>query len=195
MNVSIRFAAIALLILSTAACGSTRPFSLATPGLDRLSQEDPYLYASPAEAMQALGGRSLGSRVTNFIETYEAELVRAEDAQGGVLNSMLSILGLVLPLSGTVAAVAISDDDQAQTVSIAAGAATTAVMGIDLLFKPQAKAAEAERCATYLESALEALHARWEPATLAAATGTEEEWRTYLTMRGTLEPGRRAACP
>ncbi|MDH3207980.1 MAG: hypothetical protein OEO79_15345 [Gemmatimonadota bacterium] len=194
MNVAPRLAAIALLILSTAACGSARPFSLASPGLDRLTQEDPYLYASPAEAMQALGSGSLSGRVTNYIETYEAELGRAEAAKGGFLNTTLSILGLVLPLSGTVAAVAISDDDQAQTVSIAAGAATTAVMAIGLLFKPQAKAAAATQCATYLESALEALRARWEPSTLAAVTGTEAEWNTYLTMRGTLEPGRRAAC-
>lgn len=183
-----------LLSIPVAGCGSAAPFSVQTPGLEALQQERPYLYATPPDAMEALGGTPLPARVRNLAETYEGELQRAQRAQGGFLNTTLSLFGLVLPISGTVAAIALSDPDDVQTVSIIAGAATTAVMALNLLLKPQAKSAAAAQCASFLESALESIELRWTAPQLDALSGTPQDWNTYLTMRGTLEPGRVSAC-
>ncbi len=188
-------ATLCLLIPITAACGAARPFTVQTAGLERLQQEEPYLYATPADAMTSLGRASLRGRVEGFVATYEEELARARAAQGGLLNTTLSILGVVLPVSGVASSIALSDPDHVQTVSIVTGAATTGVMVLSLILKPQAKAAAAAQCASYLETALEAVRARWSPPQLASLTGTEQEWNTYLTLRGSLDPGRRAACP
>ena len=184
----------AVIVLGVTGCAASRPFSVSTPGLEALQQEEPYLYASPPQAIQALGGASLRGRIDNLVETYEQELTRAENAQGGFLNTALSVLGLILPISGTVSAVALSDPDQLQTVGIVAGAATTAVMGLNLLLKPQAKAAAAAECASFLGSALEAVRRRWDPSQLDSLLGTPQDWNSYLTMRATLEPSRVAAC-
>ncbi|MDH3272536.1 MAG: hypothetical protein OEN56_14460 [Gemmatimonadota bacterium] len=189
-----RTAVLALACLCASACGAARPFSVTTPGLQRLQQENTYLYAEAPGAMQALGSASLGDRVQNLIDTYEEELVRAEAAQGGFLNTTLNILGILLPVSGTASAIALSDPDDAKTVGIVAGAATTATMALNLLLKPGAKAAAASECAGFLGSALTAIRLQWDESRLGSLEGTQEEWDSYLTMRGTLEPARSTAC-
>ena len=193
-NPSSRLSIALFLAVTTSACASAAPFSVPTPGLDALQQEEPYLYAAPTQAMDALDGTPLRGRVANLIATYEEELARAEEAQGGFLNTTLSILGLVLPLAGTASAVALEDPDQIQTVAIVTGAAATATMALNLLLKPQAKSAAAAGCGSFLESALESLRRQWDPPQRTSISGTPEEWSTYLTMRATLDFGRVAAC-
>ena len=186
--------AVLLFATATAGCAGSAPFSISTPGLETLRQEEPHFYAAPTDAADALSGMPLGARVQNVISSYEEELGRAQRAQGGFLNTILSVLGIALPISGTASAVALSDPDQVQTVAIVSGAATTAILALNLLLRPEAKSAAAANCASFLESALESYRQRWDPARLDAVGDTPEEWRTYLTMRATLEPGRRAAC-
>ena len=181
-----------LLIALTTGCASAAPFSLPTPGLATLAQEEEYFFATPPEAMEALGATPLRSRVQNLMDSYEDELARARRAQGGFLNTTLSVLGLVLPVAGTASTIALSDPDQIEAVSIATGAATTVTMALSLLLKPQAKAAAARQCASFLETSIASFRRRWE--TPASIAGTPQEWNTYLTMRATLEPGRVAAC-
>lgn len=182
------------LVLGLAACGSVRPFSVMTPGLERLGEEEAHLYADADAAMQALGPSTLGARVQNLIDTYEDELARAEEAQGGALNTTLAVVGIVLPIGGTVSAAALSDPDHVQAVSIATGAATVLTLGLDLLLKPGAKAAAAAECSGFLASALEAIRLQWNESELTSLEGTSDQWARYMSMRGTLEPGRRAAC-
>ena len=183
-----------LLVTAAAGCSAAAPFSIATPGLETLRQEEPHFYVAPTQAADALSGMPLGARIQNVVSSYEDELDRAERAQGGFLNTVLSVLGLALPISGTAAALALSDPDQVQTVAVVAGAATTAILGLNLLLKPDAKSAAAANCASFLESALESYRQRWDLARLESVGDTPDEWRTYLTMRATLEPGRLAAC-
>ena len=182
-----------LLVLSAAGCASAAPFSAPSPGLDMMRQEEAYFYARPSDAATALGGNSLRARIDNTIAVYEAELARAQAAQGGFLNGTLNVLGFLLPISGTATSLALSDPDQVQTVAVVAGAATTAILGINLLLKPGAKAAAAAQCEAFLASAIDSFVERWGrgPGTTA---GTEAEWNTYLTMRATLKPGRLSAC-
>ena len=184
-----------LAVLALGGCAATGPFTIQTPGIGMLEAEAPHLYGAPPSAMSALGAGTLQERVLNLITTYEEELVRAERAQGGVLNTMLAILGLALPLSGTAAAIGLSDPDDAQTVAIVAGTATTVVMLTDLIFKPGNRQAAAVQCAGFLESALEAIRLQWDESSIASLSGTEEDWDQYLTVRGTLEPARATACP
>ncbi len=158
-----------------------------------MSQEEAHFFVDPSAAQAALGGTSLRVRIDNTISVYEAELDRARAAQGGFLNTALSVFGLLLPVSGTAASIALSDPDHVQTVSIVTGAATTVILGLNLLLKPGAKAASAAQCEAFLESALESYRQRWG-SERGAISGSAEEWNTYLTMRATLEPGRRAAC-
>lgn len=174
-------------------CASAAPFSVATPGLATMAQEEAHFYSPPADAMRALGSTPVRGRVGNAMAVYEEELERARRAQGGFLNTTLSIFGLLLPISGTVGSIALSDPDHVQTVSIIAGGATTAIMLLNLVLKPEAKSAAAARCAAYLESALEAYRQRYTPR-LETLENTQPEWNTYMTMRATLEPGRAVAC-
>lgn len=183
-----------VLVLAPGACRSAAPFSVPTPGLETLSQEEPYLYANASEARNALAGVPLRGRIQNFMDTYEAERVRARGAQGGMLNATLSVLGILLPISGTVSAIALSNPDDIQTVSIVTGAATTAVLALKLLLKPEAKAAAAARCESFLDAALESSRQRWRPDRLEAVTGEAEDWERYLAVRGALEPVRLASC-
>ncbi len=189
------FKIVGLTALSVAllGCGAARPFTVPNPGLTALQEEEPYLYTDRATAMQALGASSLDTRITNLRTTYEGELARADAAQGGFLNTTLGILGILLPVSGTASALALSDPDHVEAVGIATGVATTAVMGLDLILKPGKKSAEAAECAGFLASALEAIRLRWGDGEINAS-GTQEEWTAYLTMRGTLEPARAVAC-
>lgn len=185
--------ATAVLSFAVSGCGAARPFAVPTQGLATLQEEDAYLYADRSSAATDLGPTSLERRVTNLRSTYEAEFQRAEAAQGGFLNATLGILGILLPVSGTASALALSDPDDVEAVGIATGVATTAVMGLNLILKPGKKSAEAAQCAGFLSSALEAIRRQWGEGEIDLA-GTEEEWNTYLTMRGTLEPARAEAC-
>ena len=182
-----------LMVLCATACASAAPFSVTSPGLETMRQEEPHFFVPPSDAMDALAATSLRSRIDNTVAVYESELSRARSAQGGLLNATLNVLGLLLPISGTASAIALSDPDQAQTVGLVAGAATTAVLGLNLLLKPGAKAESARQCQEFLEGAIESYHLRWG-AEGESVSGTEQEWSTYLTMRATLEPGRRSAC-
>lgn len=189
----LRAVAVLFLAIVVGGCAGVRPFSVPTPGLETLSEEEAYFYVDRAEAMDALGSRSLARRVANFRSTYQAELERAEAAQGGFLNTTFGVLGILLPVSGTASALALSDPDHVEAVGIATGVATTVVMGLNLLLKPGQKKAEAAECAGFLASALEAMRRQWGDGDIDLA-GTEEEWSTYLAVRATLEPGRTVAC-
>lgn len=181
----------AIAILS--GCASAAPFSVATPGLEAMGEEEAWFFTPVDRARDALQGTSLRARIDNTMQVYEDELERARRAQGGVLNATLNVLGLLLPISGTASSIALSDPDDVQTVAVVAGSATTAILLLDLLLKPGAKSAAARECEAYLESALAVFQQRWG-TDRTAVTGTDEEWTTYLTMRATLEQGRESAC-
>ncbi len=188
-----RLLAVLALSFAMAGCGAARPFTVPTPGLETLQEEDAYLYVDRESAASALGATSLERRVTNLRSTYQAELARAEAAQGGFLNATLGVLGILLPVSGTASALALSDPDHVEAVGVATGVATTVIMGLDLILKPGQKNAEAAECAGFLASALEAIRLQWGEGAVDLE-GTPEEWNVYLTLRGTLEPARAVAC-
>lgn len=191
-SAQLKLSAVGLTALVAAACASTAPFSTGSPGLDMMGQEEAHFFGDGSVAREALGANPLRARIDNTVMVYETELARARAAQGGFLNSVLSILGLALPISGTAASVALSDPDDIETVSIVTGVATTAVLALNLLVKPGEASASAARCEAFLESALALYERRWGPDRVVS--GTAEEWDTYLTMRATLEPGRIEAC-
>lgn len=174
-------------------CASAAPFSILTPGLQTMEQEVEYFHGPSAAAQAALRNTPLRARIDNTIAVYEEELGRAQAAQGGLLNGTLNILGLLLPISGTASALALSDPDDVQTVAVAAGAATTAILALNLLLKPGAKASAARECEAYLQSALSVFERQWGPDR-SSVEGTDAEWNTYLTMRATLDGGREGAC-
>lgn len=187
---------VALLSLLVTACPGPAPFSRPSPELAALEEEEPVLYAAPDVAEARLAQTDLPdlpSRIGNLYDAYEGELRNAERAQGGAVNTLLSLATVLVPLGGTVSAVALSKDDAATVAGITAGA-TTALVAINLLFKPGQKAAAAKRCQEFLRSALETLNRRWDRDTLSAIQGTPEEWATYLAVRGSLDAGKSGAC-
>lgn len=187
---------VALLSLLVTACPGPAPFSRPSPELAALEEEEPVLYAAPEAAEARLAQTDLPdlpSRIENLYDAYEGELRNAERAQGGAVNALLSLATVLVPLGGTVSAVALSKDDAATVAGITAGA-TTALVAINLLFKPGQKAAAAKRCQEFLRSALETLNRRWDRDTLSEIQGTPEEWAIYLAVRGSLDAGKSGAC-
>lgn len=187
---------VALLSLLVAACPGPPPFSRPSPELAALEEEEPVLYAEPEAAEARLAQTNLPdlpTRIGNLYDAYEGELRNAERAQGGAANALLSITSVLVPLGGTVSAVALSKDDAATVAGITAGV-TTALVAINLLFKPGQKAAAAKRCEDFLRSALETLSRRWDRDNLGEIQGTREEWVTYLAVRGSLDAGKSGAC-
>lgn len=193
MRETVRIPLLLLLAVALSGCASAAPFSVSTPGIQAMSQEEPHFFTPTEQARGALAATPLRARIDNAMSVYEEELTRARAAQGGFLNTTLNILGLLLPISGTASSIALSDPDDVQTVAVVAGSATTAILLLDLLLKPGAKSASAAECEAYLEAALAVFERRWG-SDLSGVTGTDEEWNTYLTMRATLEQGRATAC-
>ncbi len=184
-------------LVCLAACAGPRPFTVPSPQLEALNEEEPYLYEDPALARERLAQTrlsGLGARIANLFTAYEQELLRAQRAQGGALNAFLSITSVLLPLSGTITPFVISNPDDAEAVSTATAGATTAVVLLNLLFKPQAKAGKSAACEVFLRDALESLDRRWDRTALASIPDTEEEWRVYLAVRGALDAGKEGAC-
>ena len=158
-----------------------------------MQEEEAQFFRPVTSARAELAAVPLRTRIDNALSVYEEELGRARATQGGFLNATLDVLGLLLPISGTASAVALSDPDDIQTVAVVAGAATTGILVLDLLLKPGQKSSSAARCEAFLESAIASFEDRWGDDR-SAVVGTDEEWDTYLTMRATLERGRVAAC-
>ncbi len=191
-----RAMAVLLCVGSLVGCAGAAPFTTPSPALATLEAEEPFLYQEPDRAIAGLSETelSLAGRIGNLFNVYEAELANAEAAQGGILNGFLSVTSLVLPLAGTVSAFALSNPDDVETVTAATGIATTLVVAINLIAKPKAKSDGAAACETFLRNALESLGQRWDRDNLDRVTGTPDDWRLYLAVRGSLDAGRDAAC-
>ncbi len=190
-------AAIVVLLGATVGCAGAQPFSAPTPALQVLEEEEPFLYEEPAVARAALdrpGAPGLSDRIVNLITAYEEELVRAEGAQGGALNTVLTLATLAVPVGGMVAPLFVDDPDRVKRIAAISAGVTTALVGVNLLLKPQAKKQAAARCETFLRYALESLRRRWDVTALDQLDETDNEWRAYLSTRTGLEAGRQAAC-